>query len=191
MSGWTISLADPRSDSRSDGTHAATAEKLRMDRRATVEETLAAYVRGEDGRPPSERGARIDPVLAAVAAHHGIVPMRYLRAKHLGLGFGISLEHDDGAVTVFHDEYMPDIGGHVQVAPGITYSASLVSEPTITLLHEGGIPSTLRMALVGRRLEDLVAMPGIGAGPLILDRQEIGGSDHYTLERLPSVPCAQ
>ena len=191
---WQVILRQPRQDSRSREIHEKVAGNLRIDMRETVEATIAAYIRGEDGREPLRQEQRTDPVLAAIMAHNGIRPLRLLRADFLGQGFGVDVLHDFplGALTRLHDNHMPDIGGATHLPVGLTYTSSRIEQPMITMTRGIGatLPDAAVATLAGRSLGDLVEIPGLERHPDILAVEEGRGFVRLTLERLPSVTCA-
>lgn len=181
---WRIRLTDERSgaDCRTAETNRAVADALRMEVRASVHLTLSAYLRGEDGRDPPDQGMRIDLLHGAILRHHGIHPLRLLRAGRLGLGMRLDVIHGDRWTdrTIIDDDMAPDLSGKVCITSGLRYDADRIRGPRIewdTLAH-GALPETVRGAMPGRLLADVIGHPALAGSTVRVVRIEPTGTGH-------------
>lgn len=160
---WSVLPTGARSDFNRHETNVTTADRLGMDPSATIYQTLAHYIGGEAGREPTDQGMRMNPLLHAILTHHGIAPLRFLRAGHLGIGFGCDIVHGEHWTdrTDISDEEAPDLRGRVCITPGLRYDVShrgrcrIEWDPFVL----GELPETLRNAMEGRLVRDVIASP--------------------------------
>ena len=188
---WSIRLSNPRSDTGTPGNVADVRRVLRLDGDGDIAELLARYLRGEDGREPTDQGVRIDPVLLAMLRHHGIRPLRLLRIRHLGLGFDASVFHDDwNKHTSVEDDHMPDIDGWTGVGPGIHYDSQKVGSESVLTVARAGHPESLLIAAMGRPLREIVSHPALDVLPAVVRkaaRHPSGTASRIELEPLPRI----
>lgn len=185
---WTVRLTDTHDMATSATVHGVMAARLGVRPLATIEHTFATYLREGEDVPPDDY--RVDPVLAALFAHHGFSGRRLLRLNALSEGFGVVVRHDDGwtGTSEVEEIFHSVLTGRVNVAEGVAIHSRTVSG-TRTMQFDrtvlGHVPHTMRAAWSGRRLRDLVSHPALDDIEIVVRGIEDFSEDHVFIEIEP------